>query len=170
MAGYRRKSKQYLLKFQDPEMEGFECLTKSVSVDEFTGISALAAEMATGTSGDLSQIMRKFTDSIITWNLEEEDGTPVPIAYAVCRVSGKPGNPGHPCEEHVAELADDPNPPACEYYGLCSQDIGFVMDVLTTWMSAVASVDIPLLPGLNNGGVPPEVSQQLANLSRNLTN
>jgi len=148
-------------------MEGFECLTRSCSVAEFTEVSALTATLATNQSPDMAPIFQKLADVIIEWDLENEDGTPVPIAYAVCVASGKPGKPGERCEAHNSvEATQEP----CKYDGLCAQDIDFAMNILMAWMNAVVAVPGPLQNGSSSGGIPAEVSQQLANLSKNLPN
>ncbi len=170
-AGYRRKPKQYRLRFEDPDMEGFECLAKSVTVDEFVTLSIMATGLATGATGDIGSVFDLLASSIVEWNLLEDDDTdtPVPIAWAVCRESRKQGTPGTPCPDHRPEDPEDPGKP-CDYTGLCAQDIDFTMQILMGWMSAIASVPPPLLSGSNNGGISPEVSQQLASLSRSLPN
>jgi hypothetical protein len=167
--GYKRKPRQYRLKFADEDMEGFECLCKSVTVDQFVGMSQQAAGIAVGEVSGVESMFELLTDSIISWNLEEDDDTPVPVAWAICRESRKPGEPGKPCPDHKPEDPGDPGKP-CDYTGLCAQDIEFTMAILMGWMNAIASVPPPLQGGLSNGGIPQEVSAQLASLSQSLPN
>jgi hypothetical protein len=136
MAGYRRQPKQYRLRFEDPDMEGFVCLAKSVTVDEFIELSAMAAGMATGQTSDLTPIFELLSRSIVEWNLEDDEGEPLKPTTEVIR----------------------------------AQDIDFTMSILMGWMGAIASVSPPLSGSSPNGGIPSEVSAQLASLSQSLPN
>jgi hypothetical protein len=83
--GYQRKPKQYRLKFEDPDMEGFVCLAKSVSVDEFVMLTQLAGDMTGGRNSDLGQVFDLLAASIVEWNLEDEAGEPLKPTAEVIR-------------------------------------------------------------------------------------
>ena len=86
MAGkrFRRERKLYQLTFDDPELDGFECVMSGVSLDRFIEISALAAELETPAGRTRENIEAQFTTlaaSLVEWNLDDEDGNPVPCDY-----------------------------------------------------------------------------------------
>ncbi len=68
--GFKKKAKKtYVLKFDDPELEGLVVKMRAVTVEEvleWIAISGLREELETASR------------YLIEWNLEEEDGTPVP--------------------------------------------------------------------------------------------
>lgn len=75
--GYRRPSKQYRLTFEDePELE---VLAKSVPIGDLLDIMAVADRMTTAPAKeDVEKLFGWFGDRLISWNLETEDGEPVP--------------------------------------------------------------------------------------------
>ena len=62
--GYRHKAKTFTLVFDDPELEGLQVRVGSLSLAEL--------------QDDDLQIYEAFAEQLISWNLEYEDGTPVP--------------------------------------------------------------------------------------------
>ena len=86
MAGkrFRRERKLYQLTFDDPELDGFECIMSGVSLDRFIEISALAAELETPAGRTRENIEAQFTTlaaSLVEWNLDDEDGNAIPCDY-----------------------------------------------------------------------------------------
>lgn len=90
--GFKPKSKIYRLKFEDPEMNGLVVEVKPSSVGvlldtadlaslatTFQGISvtSLSAEDLEKV-GKLRELFDSFADSLVSWNVELEDDTPVP--------------------------------------------------------------------------------------------
>ncbi len=77
--GYRRELKRYVLKFEDEEFSGFECVCGSLSVDEFLELNALAGEMMSS-NPDVEEVGRLFnllSEKIVRWNLEDDEGKPI---------------------------------------------------------------------------------------------
>lgn len=84
--GYRRPRKTYRLVFDDPEYAGLEVRMAGLSVGEFTRLTAALgpvsddpAALAASASAGTGEVIAAFTRSIIEWNLEEDDGRPVPV-------------------------------------------------------------------------------------------
>jgi hypothetical protein len=75
--GYRHQRKVYNLKFEDHP--GLEVIARSVSVADFLTIMKLADQMTTAPDESQIEVMFGwFTRHLTGWNLEEEDGKPVP--------------------------------------------------------------------------------------------
>lgn len=77
--GYRREPKLYRLRFEDPSMEGFECLCRSVSIERFMALTGLAGgtDLARQAEGAM-EMFGIFAEALVSWNLEDEDGEKVP--------------------------------------------------------------------------------------------
>jgi len=77
--GYKRKPRQYKLKFQGDEYEGFECLMGSLSVDEFIEMTNLAMRFQNSQAGneDVGRMFEIVANQIISWNLEDDEGKPI---------------------------------------------------------------------------------------------
>ncbi len=77
--GYRRKPREYHLKFEDDEFDGLIVKCGSLSVDEFIEITTLATRLqaTTAESDDVARMFDILADKIIEWNLEDDDGKPV---------------------------------------------------------------------------------------------
>jgi hypothetical protein len=77
MAGYRRQPKTYVLKFED--YPGLEIAARSVSIEELLIILELADTMtASPGKKQVEELFGWFAKRLIGWNLEDEDGKPVP--------------------------------------------------------------------------------------------
>src|SRR5690349_1218841 len=74
--GYKHSPKVYRLAFDD--YEGLEVRARSVSLDEFLSLVEIAGKTD---PDDLERMFRGFADALVSWNLEDEDGTPVPATY-----------------------------------------------------------------------------------------
>ncbi len=87
--GYRREAKAYKLKFADDDMAGFEITVRGLSSAGFLRLTRAAAAAqdidvtnvkdvgaATGPVGDMFVMLAENT---IGWNLEDDDGIPVPV-------------------------------------------------------------------------------------------
>ena len=141
----------------------------SLSVGKLLDLGRAASEVPEDFAGSIATVdpmLRMFADNLIEWNLEDDDGKPVPAKYAVCTVSCEPGNLGERCAAHAAD--DDRLP--CEYTGIVGQEIGFIVPVIMRWMASVSGVDSPLPGTSNSGGTSPEASLQLAESSESLRN
>lgn len=84
MAGYRHKAKTYKLTFED--YPGLEVVTKSASINVLSKMMRLAVEVDGVGTDDLTaedidkmdELYAGFAKALVSWNLEDEDGTPVP--------------------------------------------------------------------------------------------
>jgi hypothetical protein len=156
--GYRREKPVYKLIFADEEFDGLEVMAKSLPLGEFMELQKLQAR-ATEDPGAAEKIVRTLGRVLVSWNLEDDDGKPVPAEYAVCATSGKPGNPGQLCSADQAGPGDegDPGDP-CQYAGLVGEDPPFVLAIFQAWMQVVASVPNSSPNDSNDGGTSPEQS------------
>lgn len=88
--GYKVKPKQYKLKFRDAEFEGLEVIMGSMTVGEWDRMIAPAsadpAERATANDENLAL----FADRIISWNLEDAKGKPVPVTLKAVKEQDRP--------------------------------------------------------------------------------
>jgi hypothetical protein len=81
--GYRRAAKVYKLKFTEDEFTGLEVRAKSVPLGKFLDLTKLV-DLQNGTAlgpEQMEQIRDLFTGfatALVSWNLQEEDGTDVP--------------------------------------------------------------------------------------------
>ncbi len=73
--GYRKKNKNVILKFaEDHDLYGLEVRLRGMNIDEylaFTGYDGGDGETVAG-------LIKRFGQHLVSWNLEEEDGTEVP--------------------------------------------------------------------------------------------
>lgn len=72
--GYVHKKKTFLLKFADGEMEGLEVKVQAIPLGKLLEFEELAAKP--GREG-WREMLTTLTGAIQSWNVEEEDGTPV---------------------------------------------------------------------------------------------
>lgn len=90
--GYKRKPKVYRLHFEDDDMSGLIVEVRPSSVGTMLDTADLAsmASVFDGISmknirpedlekiGELRKLFDSFADSLVSWNLEDEDDNPVP--------------------------------------------------------------------------------------------
>ncbi len=83
--GFKKKTTIYELMFADAELEGLEVRAKSVPsgtlLDLMDAASKVDVTVKSFSPGDLlaiKQLLTGFAEALVSWNLEEEDGTPVP--------------------------------------------------------------------------------------------
>lgn len=86
MAGFKRNRKRYRLVFDDPELTGFEVLMGSLTISEFTKLTGAFAGVTADKPEDgvdgVGPLLETFAGKIISWNLEDDDGKPVPATLA----------------------------------------------------------------------------------------
>lgn len=83
--GYSRQETVYRLRFTDPAMAGLVVDTRSLSLGRMLEVMALADQVdGKGVKNvqEVSGLFGAFADAVITWNLEDRDGTPVPATLA----------------------------------------------------------------------------------------
>jgi len=75
--GYRRRPTIYHLTFEDyPDLE---VDARSVSIEEYLKIAKLADQMTAKPAEDqVQELFGWFAKRLVRWNLEDEDGKPVP--------------------------------------------------------------------------------------------
>lgn len=83
--GFVREKTIYKLVFQTPELDGLEVRATGGSLGDYLVISELAdlAEVLhTATKQEaakrIGEVVAHFAETLVDWNLEDEDGTPVP--------------------------------------------------------------------------------------------
>ncbi len=80
MSGYRHQGKIYKLKFED--YDGLEVVARSMPIGQFLDIARLAdLDVKSVKPADikkLSGLFEAFAKCLISWNLEDEEGDPVP--------------------------------------------------------------------------------------------
>ena len=80
MTGFRKKKTLYKLVFEDPDLDGLEVVGKGVSVDQLLELQRLQ-QTADTNAEDAEKVMRKLANAIDSWNLEDDDGAPVPCTF-----------------------------------------------------------------------------------------
>lgn len=81
--GYTRPVTVYRLEFE--ARDGLEVRVASVSIDRLMGLQKQAAELKqerTTSFDEARELFETFAESLRSWNLEEDDGTPVPATLA----------------------------------------------------------------------------------------
>lgn len=80
MSGYRRERKVFVLKFE--EHPGLMVRVRSISTGALLELGAVADKAKTGDQDAVKGLLSAFAGALVSWNLEEEDGTPVPCTLA----------------------------------------------------------------------------------------
>jgi hypothetical protein len=85
--GFKAKHKTYKLIFEDEEFEGLEVLARSLPLGSFmdtigampTPAEALDPSRLTAEQrGAVGDMFAEFARALVSWNLEDDDGEPVP--------------------------------------------------------------------------------------------
>jgi hypothetical protein len=78
--GFRREPKHFKLIFEDEDMQGFECICRSLSLGEYIETIRLGTAVTDGTvtSGAVEKQFMVFAGALVSWNLEDGHGHPVP--------------------------------------------------------------------------------------------
>lgn len=81
--GYRRKRKTITLTFgeKDGDLDGLEVVTRSLPLGTYLNLMGAGEEDNSG----LADVLDEFTRCLVSWNLEDEDGTPVPATEEAVR-------------------------------------------------------------------------------------
>lgn len=80
--GYKREGNIFKLRFADEEYNGLVVRAKSVSLGEFIQLAELAELKGKVVTIDdmpkVNKLFEMFSKALVSWNLEDDDGTPVP--------------------------------------------------------------------------------------------
>lgn len=77
--GYTRKSKIYKLRFEGTEQDGLEVRVRGLTVGQLNG---MADDEAEDTAAARRRMRQLLADQLIDWNMEDEDGNPLPCTMA----------------------------------------------------------------------------------------
>lgn len=137
MAGYRKKEKIYVLKFED--MEGLEVRARGSSVGELMDLMALARlggghKFTAEDVKDIDGLFGLFASKLISWNLETEDGAPITFDPEMVTLYGSDGSV-------ISRLETDAEAKTRVFR---AQDMDFAMDLVLAWVDAVIGVPAPL--------------------------
>jgi hypothetical protein len=80
--GYRPRHKVFKLVFADPEMDGLIVRVRAIRIGEMRELLDLAdldtSYLQPGDAGKASRMFEMFADALISWNVEDDQGSPVP--------------------------------------------------------------------------------------------
>ncbi|MFD8866008.1 hypothetical protein ACFV1F_16810 [Streptomyces sp. NPDC059590] len=77
--GFQHKPKNIVLKFDDStEYAGFECTLRGLRLGEYMDVIRVDEVDNSAVGG----MLEKFAESLIGWNLEDEQGQPIPATQA----------------------------------------------------------------------------------------
>ncbi|MFE2326140.1 hypothetical protein ACFXD5_19795 [Streptomyces sp. NPDC059385] len=86
--GYVPKHKIYRLLFEDAEMDGLVVRVHGLSTGQYIDLMGLKQEAESG--GESGELFQYLADRLVEWNVEEEDGTPVPANLDGIRAQDMP--------------------------------------------------------------------------------
>lgn len=75
--GYRRPDNVYVLTFVGTDLDGLEVKVRSTSLRKIRNIAQLK-DSAGDNIAALESMCEQFAECLVAWNLEDEDGAPVP--------------------------------------------------------------------------------------------
>jgi hypothetical protein len=78
--GYKRKPKTFLLEFEDEEYKGLEIEMKGLPVAGFLTMMKVM-ETEEKNQSVLATMFRLFATGLVSWNMEDEEGNPLPANY-----------------------------------------------------------------------------------------
>lgn len=77
--GYRRVPTIYELDFEGTEFEGLVVKMRSMRIGKMRKLlTSVQSEQDDLTSDEMDELLGMFVENIVSWNLEDEYGTPVP--------------------------------------------------------------------------------------------
>lgn len=84
--GYRRAHKVYKLVFADPDMDGLVVRVRSIRIGELRELITLAQldldHVSAADADKVGRMFEVFADALISWNVEDDQGEPVPATLA----------------------------------------------------------------------------------------
>jgi hypothetical protein len=92
VTGYRKPAKHYRLIFDDDEYRGLEVVVRSASIGAYLDFTEMGRDIGEAgnlrneqVKGRVEQLLDGFATALVEWNLQEDDGTPVPATLAGVR-------------------------------------------------------------------------------------
>lgn len=86
MVGYRPQHKTYKLVFADEDMDGLVVRVRSIRIGELRELLALVEidlkHTSPGDAAKLDRLFEVFADALLSWNVEDDQGEPVPADLA----------------------------------------------------------------------------------------
>lgn len=80
--GFTRKRKTYKLDFADTEYDGLVVKVSGLTTGEYLDFLALSAPVdGEDDKGTTEQMLRMLADHIVSWNLLDEQGNPIPTDF-----------------------------------------------------------------------------------------
>jgi hypothetical protein len=146
--GFRKQEKVYVLQF-DGELEGLEVRMRGASAGELIKIDGMKYNAEA-----LNDLFLFAGSKLISWNLEEEDGTPITFEPQKVDVE----------EDGVSTTRLETDGEA-KARVLFAQDLDFILDILTAWKNAIMGVSDPLERNSRDGERFPEESIPMETLS-----
>lgn len=77
---FQRKRKVYKLDFEETEYEGLEVRVGGLTTGEYLDLIALSGPTEEG-DGEAESMLRMFAEHLVSWNLTDEEGQPVPTTF-----------------------------------------------------------------------------------------
>ena len=78
--GFKRKRKIYKLDFEGTPYEGLEVRITGLTTGEYLELVSLSGPTQEG-DGEAEGMIRMFAKHLVSWNLEDEDGSPIGTSY-----------------------------------------------------------------------------------------
>lgn len=76
--GFRIERTMYTLVFEDPRLAGLTVRAYGTTVGRFLAITRLAKKAEGHEADSAEQLFRMFSESLVSWDAETEDGEPIP--------------------------------------------------------------------------------------------
>lgn len=78
--GYVRKKKVFVLNFEDEDLEGLVVKATTVSTEQLLEIEGSLSQIKKVDKDKVREILSTFAKVLVSWNLEDEEGAPVPCS------------------------------------------------------------------------------------------
>ena len=76
--GYRPKKKVYVLEFEDEEYEGLEVRIRGLNTGQVLDLDTARTD---GSDEAIAAMLQLMADQLVEWNVEDDDGQPVPPTF-----------------------------------------------------------------------------------------
>lgn len=134
--GFKPEETHFVLKFDDPALEGLEATVREVSTEDLLDLAELLDQVKGKTglavAGPVKELLAMVGNGLVEWNLTDQADQPVPASYE----------------------------------GLKKQPFRLALAIAGAWAQAMGGIDIPLPNGSSGGetslepSIPMELSSQ----------